>query len=232
MTHIPKNWSEITLERYVSLLEMGEDAEPLVRIAAISGCEIEELESMIATDFNAAVADMDFLSEVPDVQPQQTLLGYKLRDLDKLTVGEFADLEKRQKPEHLPTHLAFIYPEDLKYVPSGRMLHATKFETVPMSQALPALRHYQKWREKVFASYPALFASEEKSEPVEGETPAERKRREREDAAERAKADRWGYFGMIARLAGQDPLQFEAATELNIIFSLNFLSYQKENNIQ
>lgn len=235
MVNIPKSWQEITLEQYMQLMELGDDIPGndglLLKLAALTGSEIEEINKMVASDFQDAISRLDFISTPPSGPPLEMLKGHKMRELSRMTVGEFTDLEMRQKPEFLHLHLSFLYPEDMKYEPDKRFAHAEEFRACKMSEALPALRHYQEWREKMFNDYAGLFSSGEPAEAPKDERPADRKRRLREEEHERRQAERWNWFGFISRLAGNDPMKFESASELNIVFALNFVAYMKENNI-
>lgn len=228
---IPASWEALTLGNYAQLLQLGDVPEGpdglLLRVAALSGCDVEDVQDMDAAEFSLAVQGLAFMAEPPGGPAPDTLGGRKRREMHTLTLGEFADLEREQD---LAMQLAAMYPEDLKYDPDRRRAHAESLLSLPMSEAWPALAQYRAWREGLYRDYAGLFHQGDPEEPQE-ETPAERNRRMRELEADRARAERWNWFGVVYRMAQGDPLRFDAATELPLVFALNFLSYCKENNI-
>ena len=242
--NVPKSWDDITLDQFVQLsevtLDMPEPEGTLLRLSILMGVDVEVIQEMPFSQFESACKSIDFATTLPTGSSRDEINGYDKINLNGLSVGKFIDMEERQKTEHMSFILACMYPKrkefdgNDKYSYKAAIKHAEKFRNVPITSALPAFMEYQKWREKIFNSYRGLFKSVDKTEDVEvqGESAAQRRKRISDQAAAEAKAAKWNWFGFLSGLAGHDPLKYEAASELNIVFALNHLSYLKENEIQ
>lgn len=231
-TSLPKSWDEITIGQFVRLLEANSMIEPrasVFRMSVLSGISVDELYKLAATKFDAMKGEFAFMNDLPKGNVEETLFGFNRRDLNRITVGEFWDIEES---DDLLLKLAALYPEQDEYDYNKRMSHIKKLSETPVSVALPAIVHFNEWRSTLWKTFSGLFNSgEDMEDNIPDETVEQREIRlaekEKNDALER----KWNFYGFVSALAGNDPLKFDAATELNYVFALNHLSYIKENKI-
>ncbi len=226
----PRSWNDVTLRQYRNMVEVygdGADAT-LDRVSALAGRGRVEVARMSAQDFARLLQGLEFTKELPDsTTAPETLLGNARADLNvSMTVGRYVDGETRQSPEHWPVVVLMSYPPDPFGFDDKEVLE--KIWGLPMSKAWPAVARYQEWRAFLAHNYRGLFSADPESKPPTDETVAQRRKRIREEKRSRDAAMKWNTWSLMDSLALGDPLRYQEIVKLNIIFSLNWLSYKKE----
>ena len=137
---------------------------------------------------------------------------FKLIDFNKLTIGEFVDLENYIKDidANFERIASLIYrnnkkPEKNIYI----------FETWSYEVIYSGIKKYIKWREWLYDFYKALFrgdVSDEKTDLDEFN-------------------EKWSWYNILFKnFCNEDFFKMEEAFNINILEAMNHLGYLMENN--
>lgn len=195
------------------LLDMRHDA---LVCATLIHAPLGDLQRASATDVLWLKAHL--LRPLIDMDQQpllQQIDGYKLVQLHKLSIGDFADLDVLIT-EGVQTGLAQIL-ELLYAAPINRV------EDWDMRVAWPAVLYYMTFREGIYKGYRNLFEVSE-SPVEEGSTTATD-----EGGPHNA---RHAWYRVFMTLCNDRFLDLERVPHRPLIEALNFLAYQKEKNAQ
>ncbi len=195
------------------------------KLAVLCGCPVSDLWELPARDLAAATAAMKF-DQVSDV-PNREVDGKPFRDFNSLTVGEYLDLEDRQGADWFPFQLRVMYT-DKEYDYEVALAESGALKSQPAGPYIPALNAYQRWRRWFQENYSGLMSHAGEEIPIKDETPEEKMIREAAAKEEAEQSRKFSSLYLLGRLAGFDPLKYDAAAKLNCIFAFNHLSMMKE----
>ena len=120
--NLPKDWSEVTLEQYMSLHDLnemeGSDEERVIAvISVLSGTSIEDLRDVFFGDIRRMMRQLDFLKTPPTGKIKKyfplTWNGYRVaNDAKRLTAGQYIDLNyflsNMKAPKNFPDIMAVL----------------------------------------------------------------------------------------------------------------------------
>jgi hypothetical protein len=151
-----------------------------------------------------------------DAQPLlQQIEEYSLMDLDKITIGDFADLDvliTEGVQSSLSQILSLLYAAPINRV-----------EDWDMRMAWPAVIHYMTFRDDIYKGYRNLFEINES--PVDQEFDPSSEDRGPLSA-------KYAWYRVFMTLCNDRFLDLERVPHRPLIEALNFLAYQKEKNAQ
>lgn len=120
--NLPKDWSEVTLEQYISLHDLNEmegsdEERALAILSLMSGTSIEDLREVIFVDIQRMMKSIDFLKgeihgKIRSFVPL-TWNGYRITKSAKdLTSGQYIDLNyflsNEKAPKNFPDIMAIL----------------------------------------------------------------------------------------------------------------------------
>ena len=169
-------------------------------ISIILDCPIDELES---ADEDVMLLIMSFI-----ILALNTREEVKLNDLEKLTFGQFVDLE---------VYLSLNYMQHLE-----AMLKIIAPYANTSAKAMWAIEKYLEWRGVIYKQYKGLFSTDENddSESIDTNTGVINKM---------ASAKSW--YATIISLANEDILKIQQVEELGFRMCFNFMAYKKEQRL-
>jgi hypothetical protein len=175
-------------------------------------------------------------------------LSFNLIPFIKMSIGEFIDLENYCQESYiinLKKILSVIYR---RLIPSDDILVSRKFEPysdyveirehlfddVLIKEVYGSLLAYFKFRDSLYKTFEGLFnmnTEEEVEEDLTGLSRAERLEVQKEIDKEK-KIKVWGWDLFLYKLANNDPIKIEEATNMPLVQALNVLSMKKELNLE
>lgn len=247
----PKNFGSISVAQYVELLELNpEDFDSsfefqIERLSIILDEDAEYLEDNLnieeLSDLNSSTAWIkgrikgEFLEQYGE---------FKFKPLEKLTLGEFIDLENLFSKGYylnIKKILAILYrrvtEDQFKneyFEPYNFDLEKRTefFNDFRMNNAQSIIDKYVKYREFFISKRKTLFKNDDEKEIEENEIDEPKTREEIEEEKQEKVFERWGWEFMIYKLCKGDLTKVEAVTELNLILVFNFEAMKKELNVK
>lgn len=120
--NLPKDWSEVTLEQYISLHDLnemeGSDEERVIAVLSVmSGTSIEDLREVYLGDIMRMMKRLDFLKNSPTGEVKRFFPlrwnGYRItKNAKQLTGGQYIDLNyflsNQKAPKNFPDIMAVL----------------------------------------------------------------------------------------------------------------------------
>ena len=95
--HLPKSWNEIDVLQFKEIRELYSIEETFAReieiVAALAEISSDELEDMDVSEVSELLRTITFINSEPSKNYKHDLDKWKFKPFNKLTVGEFIDLE-------------------------------------------------------------------------------------------------------------------------------------------
>jgi len=150
---------------------------------------------------------------------------YRFINLDKLTFGEFIDIdeflskpesERMSKMNHLMALFYREVNEDGTLPPYNAVLvpdRSEKFRKLPLKYLRSSLNFFFSFRKHLEKKYPLIFI------PNEGEIDKDNKN---------SFEGFWGWYSILVYLSGEDILKIQEIASKNLIEVFNYLTYMKD----
>ena len=255
-------WYNINVETFKEIYSIrekefnSEDERSIEILSIILDQPIEYFEELEYSEFEKLLIDLSHLKQFPTRPPRndvETSAGklYLFNDLNKITLGEFIDLENyfvEGYIKNLNLILAILYRQknilnsplymDTFEEYGNWIFHRQPlFNNIPIEFVYGVIPMYLKFRTNIYEVYSGLFNdvddnSNSEANKVEIEKMSHSERIEYRKAIEEEESKaRWNFDVILYKLAGNNPLKLEQATQLSLIQALNTLSMVKELKI-
>jgi len=237
--NLPRNWNEVTVNQWLELNTIDEleynsvFLQTIEAISILSDTDPEELEDLDPEELINLARKVSFIQREPSNKPKELVKGLKLKPLDRLTLGEFIDLEHyaMQFVQNFDILLSILYKRwktdewgNLIFEPYSYSLVSRKllFHDVSINEVYGAVKNYIDYSNDFKKRYENLFnpvIEEEETELDEDDIKAE---------AEEKVFTKWSWEKLLYDLSNQDLTKIDAVTDLNLIFVFNMLSMVEE----
>lgn len=231
----PKNWNEISVNQFIELKDVDNEVTIISIILDVSEDDLYEMDFK---KFLKLVNELEFVSSPLSMTNHSTDFQfnnehYHLIDLYKMTIGEFIDLENYFKEEYifnLPKIISILYRKkiDGKIEPYDNWVEedAIAMGELGVGYVFGVIAKYLEFRRLIYSSYEGLFNMSD-DEDIEDEFEIEEDSDSPNEEVENKNA-KWGWDALLYKLANENPLKIEEATNLPLIQALNTLSMIKE----
>ena len=237
--NLPRNWNEVTVNQWLELNTIDEleynsvFLQTIEAISILSDTDPEELEDLDPEELIDLARKVSFIQREPSNKPKELVKGLKLKPLDRLTLGEFIDLEHyaMQFVQNFDILLSILYKRwktdewgNLIFEPYSYSIMSRKllFHDVSINEVYGAVKNYIDYSNDFKKRYENLFnpvIEEEETELDEDDLKAE---------AEEKVFSKWSWEKLLYDLSNQDLTKIDAVTDLNLIFVFNMLSMVEE----
>ena len=242
--HLPKSWSEIDVLQFKEIRELYSIEEVFNReieiLAIVADVSSEELEDLDIEEVTAMINEIKFVNSEPSKQYKHQVNDYHFKPLDKLTIGEYIDLEfyfSKDYNQHI-CHIASIFYrqksinqwgvtvfEPYDFSPRQRF---ELFEDYCINDIYGIVPEFIAFRENFMDTYGNLFHDETDSDEEEDKPTTSQ---ESKDLQLKKSEMKWGWERLIYSLCNEDLTKFEEVTNLPLIMTFNMLAMKKELNI-
>lgn len=251
------SWSNISLETYIELIYIStsdSDNKTFEIISLLLDISVDEVESMSYSEFEIIENDLKFTLKAIKKSNEPIVINnvtFELIPFGDLEFGAFIDLEhmvtsKDTLLDNLPKIYSTIFRRKIS-IDDG--FSATKYEQydnwwnirVPLFNQISidklfyALNDYMEFRNNIYETYQGLFETKEEMSDEDKRILEEEKRHmtnvERKAEEKLERVNRWSWQLLLFKIANNEPLNIDKATEMPIIQSLNILSMLHELEI-
>jgi len=236
---LPRNWNEVSVSQWLELNTIDEleynsvFLQTIEALSILSDTDPEELEDLDPEELIDLARKVNFIQREPSNKPKELVKGLKLKPLDRLTLGEFIDLEHyaMQFVQNFDILLSILYKRwktdewgTLVFEPYTYSIMSRKdiFQKVSINEVYGAVKNYIDYSNDFKKRYENLFnpvIEEEETELDEDDLKAE---------AEEKVFSKWSWEKLLYDLSNQDLTKIDAVTDLNLVFVFNMLSMVEE----
>jgi len=237
--NLPRNWNEVSVSQWLELNTIDQleynsvFLQTIEALSILSDTDPEELEDLDPEELINLARNVSFIQREPSNKPKELIKGLKLKPLDRLTLGEFIDLEHYavQFVQNFDILLSILYKRwktdewgNLIFEPYSYSIMSRKllFHEVSINEVYGAVKNYIDYSNDFKKRYENLFnpiIEEEETELDEDDLKAE---------AEEKVFTKWSWEKLLYDLSNQDLTKIDAVTDLNLIFVFNMLSMVEE----
>ena len=242
--HLPKSWSEIDVLQFKEIRELYTITEVFNReieiLAIVADVSSEELEDLDIEEVTAMINEIKFVNSEPSKQYKHQVNDYHFKPLDKLTIGEYIDLEfyfSKDYNQHI-AHIASIFYrqkslnewgvtvyEPYNFSPRQRF---ELFEEYSINDIYGIVPEFIAYRENFMETYGNLFHDESDSDEEEDKPTTSQ---ESKDLQLKKSELKWGWERLVYSLCNEDLTKFNEVINLPLIMTFNMLAMKKELNI-
>jgi len=237
--NLPRNWNEVTVNQWLELNTIDEleynsvFLQTIEALSILSDTDPEELEDLDPEELIDLARKVNFIQREPSNKPKELVKGLNLKPLDRLTLGEFIDLEHyaMQFVQNFDILLSILYKRtkrdewgNIIFEPYSYSLMSRKelFHEVSINEVYGAVKNYIDYSNDFKKRYENLFnpvIEEEETELDEDDLKAE---------AEEKVFSKWSWEKLLYDLSNQDLTKIDAVTDLSLVFVFNMLSMVEE----
>ena len=242
--HLPKSWSEIDVLQFKEIRELYTITEVFNReieiLAIVADVSSEELEDLDIEEVTAMINEIKFVNSEPSKQYKHQVNDYHFKPLDKLTIGEYIDLEfyfSKDYNQHI-AHIASIFYrqkstnewgvtvfEPYNFSPRQRF---ELFEDYCINDIYGIVPEFIAFRENFMETYGNLFHDDQDSDEEEDKPTTTQ---ESKDLQLKKSELKWGWERLVYSLCNEDLTKFNEVINLPLIMTFNMLAMKKELNI-
>ena len=242
--HLPKSWSEIDVLQFKEIRELYTITEVFNReieiLAIVADVSSEELEDLDIEEVTAMINEIKFINSEPSKQYKHQVNDYHFKPLDKLTIGEYIDLEfyfSKDYNQHI-AHIASIFYrqkstnewgvtiyEPYNFSPRQRF---ELFEDYCINDIYGIVPEFIAFRENFMETYGNLFHDDQDSDEEEDKPTTTQ---ESKDLQLKKSELKWGWERLVYSLCNEDLTKFNEVINLPLIMTFNMLAMKKELNI-
>ena len=233
--NLPRNWNEVNVSQWLELNTIDDEEynsvflQTIEALSILSDTDPEELEDLDPEELIDLARKVSFIKREPSNKPKELVKGLKLKPLDRLTLGEFIDLEHyaMQFVQNFDILLSILYKRwktdewgNLIFEPYSYSIMSRKvlFQDVSINEVYGAVKNYIDYSNDFKKRYENLF------NPVIEEDETELDEEDLKAEAEEKVFTKWSWEKLLYDLANQDLTKIDAVTDLNLIFVFNMLS--------
>ena len=237
--NLPRNWNEVNVNQWLELNTIDDDEynsvflQTIEALSILSDTDPEELEDLDPEELIDLARKVSFVKREPSNKPKELVKGLKLKPLDRLTLGEFIDLEHyaMQFVQNFDILLSILYKRwksdewgNLIFEPYSYSIMSRKvlFQDVSINEVYGAVKNYIDYSNDFKKRYENLF------NPVIEEDDTELDEDDLKAEAEEKVFTKWSWEKLLYDLANQDLTKIDAVTDLPLVFVFNMLSMVEE----
>ena len=237
--NLPRNWNEVNVNQWLELNTIDDDEynsvflQTIEALSILSDTDPEELEDLDPEELIDLARKVSFVKREPSNKPKELVKGLKLKPLDRLTLGEFIDLEHyaMQFVHNFDILLSILYKRwktdewgNLIFEPYSYSIMSRKvlFQDVSINEVYGAVKNYIDYSNDFKKRYENLF------NPVIEEDDTELDEDDLKAEAEEKVFTKWSWEKLLYDLANQDLTKIDAVTDLPLVFVFNMLSMVEE----
>jgi hypothetical protein len=241
---LPKSWSEIDVLQFKEIRELYTIPEVFNReveiLSVLADVSSEDLEDLDIEEVSALIKEIKFVNSEPSKHYKHQVNDYHIKPLDKLTIGEYIDLEfyfSKDYNQHIG-HIASIFYrqkstnewgvtvyEPYDFSPRQRF---ELFEEYCINDIYGIVPEFIAFRENFMETYGNLF-HDESGEDDEDEKPTTSQ--ESKDLQLKKSELKWGWERLVYSLCNEDLTKFKEVLNLPLIMTFNMLAMKKELSI-
>jgi len=241
---LPKSWSEIDVLQFKEIRELYTIPEVFNReieiLAVLADVSSEDLEDLDIEDVSALIKEIKFVNSEPSKHYKHQVNDYYIKPLDKLTIGEYIDLEfyfSKDYNKHIGHIASIVYRqktinewgvtiyEPYAFSPRDRQ---ELFDEYKINDIYGIVPEFIAFRENFMDTYGNLFHDESDSDDDEDKPTTSQ---ESKDLKLKKSEIKWGWERLIYSLCNEDLTKFEEVTNLPLIMTFNMLAMKKELNL-
>lgn len=237
--NLPRNWNEVNVNQWLELNTIDDEEynsvflQTIEALSILSDTDPEELEDLDPEELIDLAKKVSFVKREPSNKPKELVKGLKLKPLDRLTLGEFIDLEHyaMQFVQNFDILLSILYKRwktdewgNLIFEPYSYSIMSRKllFHEVSINEVYGAVKNYIDYSNDFKKRYENLF------NPVIEEDDTELDEEDLKAEAEEKVFSKWSWEKLLYDLANQDLTKIDAVTDLPLVFVFNMLSMVEE----
>lgn len=244
---LPRNWREVKLWQYQELFEieamdLTSLEKTIEQIAVLLNIppDDEFLENMDTDELFETINTVSWLRTTPPLNFENKINDLEFKPLDKLTLGEFIDVEHYMSDplNNMHTVLAILYKRTREDEWGNKHFEphiydlasrADVFRDSPVASVWGVFESYKTWKEKFTQVYENLFEPpvDEDEEELEGLNMIERAEIIKEQKAQ-ARKKRWSWESILWGLSDGDVTKYDTLFNLPVILVFNTLSMRKD----
>ena len=249
---IPKSWNEVSLDKYKELISIKteEYSTPFfykLEVLAIlneTSTDDELFEDLDIDELSTILDDIKWIFDAPNGL-KNTIKDYKLKDIKRITLGEFIDLDKlfENHTENLDLICSILfkkYKEDEwgNAIEEPYIYDLEKrrvdFIDIPINHIIGIIKYFLEFRELIFNTFSIIFTNpEDLEEPEDTENLSQEEIEEikKEIEIEKSKS-KWSWLKLIYDVCDGDIAKTDAVTNLSLVYVLKTLAMIKELDIK
>ena len=241
---LPKSWSEIDVFQYKEVRDLYSIEEVFSReieiLATLADINSEDIEDLDIEEVTVMLADIKYINSEPSKNFKRQLNDYYYKPLDKLTIGEYIDLEfyfSKDYNKHIGHIASILYRQKSTnewgvtiyepYAFSPRDRHEL-FDEYKINDIYGIIPEFIAFRENFMETYGNLFHDDSDSDEEEDKPTTSQ---ESKDLQIKKSELKWGWERLIYSLCNEDLTKFEEVTNLPLIMTFNMLAMKKELNL-
>lgn len=239
---LPKSWNDISLEQFIELAELDKNEfDSLIEynvlvLSILLDEDIDVFEEMELDELNELMKKVNFIRSYPSKNHIQKLGHYTFKPFEKLSLGEFIDIEHYFKDgiKNLSYICAILFKKvkidewsNINYEPYTYDLNTRQelFLDIPITDVFNIWTSYSKFRENFVQTYQPLFSQKGDGDDEEmDEMTAE----EKKQADLESRYSKWAWENMVYSLANEDITKVNEITDMPLIFVFNMVSMKEE----
>lgn len=239
---LTNNWKDITVEEFIELLEVENTASSfyslqLNRLCILSGTDFDDdiWDELDIEEISVYINKLDFINIKPTKNYKHIIGNYKLKNLNKLTLGEYIDLDayiqdmynnftkilsivyRRYKNDEWGNEILEPYSFDIN-------IRKEFFNDVSITDVYGIFDLVTNWRENLLDKYKALFnvddGDELNEDEKEGLTENDIREIEADLKKEKEKA-KFAWPSFVYSLSGEDLTKVKEILDLPITYIFN-----------
>ena len=240
---LPKSWNQVRVDQYKLLNELDEEGYGSLFLfnievfSILTDTDVEEFDDLSTEDFTLYMNELRWLRKEPNKNFKKVIDKYTFKGLDKLSLGEFIDLEhyfKTNYIDNIERICAILYKqtkvdewgntifEPYTYDINSRL---EVFDELPISDVYGVVTEFIKYRENFLSIYENLFKPNiELTEEEINEMDKEDKVEEEKDTA----SERWSWESIIYNFCNGDLTKVDQLTDLPLILVFNMISMRQD----
>ena len=241
---LPKSWSEIDVFQYKEVRDLYSIEEVFSReieiLATLADINSEDIEDLDIEEVTVMLADIKYINSEPSKNFKRQLNDYYYKPLDKLTIGEYIDLEfyfSKDYNKHIGHIASILYRQKSTnewgvtiyepYAFSPRDRHEL-FDEYKINDIYGIIPEFIAFRENFMETYGNLFHDNTAEDDDEVRPTNSEEAKEIQQEKSQLK---WGWERLIYSLCNEDLTKFHEVTNLPLIMTFNMLAMKKELNL-
>lgn len=237
-----KTWDDVTVSQFIELRNIDPELTYTNRQLEIlsildSGFKEADYEDMDVDELDVLLKDLSFLKQEPSHNFRRTIDEFTCIDVNKLTVGEFIDLQyyfKENYIDNLPFICAILYRKtitdkwnNLVFEPYTYSLdeRADEYYDAPINDVYGLVKYFLDFKDMFMETYKSLFTPQDA--PDEAELNYIPDEEEQKVIAQEELRESFAWESLLLDLADNDLTKIEAVTNLPLVFVFNMLTTKK-----
>lgn len=244
---LPKNWDEISLEKYLEIIELESEDLTQFDFYLEKLCILSDDDSWQDEEYTViyqTINENKWLNLMP-TSFKEKVGDYIIKPLNKLTLAEWIDLDKFISKKEIAKIIALLYRKtsidkwgEVEYEPYQYSVNnrLDEFLVIPVNDIIGYAIKASEYRMKVLNNFSSIFSTMDDSEFIESEedkqylTPAEiEEQRSIIKLENERKKYSWEY--LLNEISNGDWSRTEEILELPAIFVFNMMSMKQKFNI-